>query len=258
MEKVERYYFTKSVSGLHTASREDVIRWNPYYYVEVNENVDFKQYISFSFDKLRHSQGTRPKSDKFLKVVPVIKEIFLSHYNLAVKYIHETEIDEGEFYMQKHSKSWFEVAYFSKSEKQTINIDFRDSIEDLWLMCSCNPGYKNRPNFRKKGIPITIELFKQFLNCTLQFLYDSDSYAVFFEDYLRKFYQLIQDDGRIEGFIISAEKSFENILKQLQARKETLEKRLIESDSDSITDRAKLRGELEGINYAIKTIKVNC
>jgi hypothetical protein len=40
-------------------------------------------------------------------------------------------------------------------------------------------------------------------------------------------------------------------------RKINIEKRLIEVDTDSNIDRVKLRGELDGIEYAIKTMMAN-
>ena len=61
----------------------------------------------------------------------------------------------------------------------------------------------------------------------------------------------------MEDFIISGERSFEAVLTQLQSRKEYLQKRLIENDDDSATDRLKLRGELEGVTYAINVINEN-
>jgi hypothetical protein len=67
-------------------------------------------------------------------------------------------------------------------------------------------------------------------------------------------------DGKekINTFINKTERSFENVLTQLAIRKETLEKRLIENDTDTSLDRAKLRGELDGLQYAIMTITKNC
>jgi hypothetical protein len=38
-------------------------------------------------------------------------------------------------------------------------------------------------------------------------------------------------------------------------RKNSIAKRLIENDDDSATERIKLRGELEGIDYAIQAMK---
>lgn len=59
----------------------------------------------------------------------------------------------------------------------------------------------------------------------------------------------------IEEFLITGEKAFEKIIEQLKERKETLEKRLIENDTDPAQERAKLRGELEGLHYAIIAIQ---
>ena len=79
----------------------------------------------------------------------------------------------------------------------------------------------------------------------------------FFHDYLKNFYKLCEGDTKIEGFIISAEKSFQIISDQLTFRKEYLEKRLIENDADTTLDRMKFRGELEGILYAMNVINAN-
>ena len=249
------YYITYPSSQKHLA---EVVKWNECFTIEVVENVDFKQVIDLSINKLQKNIS-KPVSDKFKKVKPVIKEIFLDHYTLALKFIHETDIDDGEFYLSKKSKSWYVIEYYSKNEKEKrkIEIDFRDSIEDLWLMFRSTPGFNGRPFARKNASPITDVLFKQFLNLTIQFLYDPDSLNTFLNDYIKNFYKLCKGETKIEGFIISAEKSFQMISDQLASRKKYLEKRLIENDKDSALDRIKFRGELEGILYAMKVIIAN-
>lgn len=249
------YYITYPSSQRHLA---EVVKWNESFTIEVVENVDFRQVIDLSINKLQKNIS-KPVSDKFKKVKPVIKEIFLDHYTLALKFIHETDIDDGEFYLSKKSKCWYVIEYYSKNEKEKrkIEIDFRDSIEDLWLMFRCTPGFNGRPFARKNASPITDVLFKQFLNLTIQFFYDPDSLNTFLNDYIKNFYKLCKGETKIEGFIISAEKSFQMISDQLASRKEYLEKRLIENDKDSSLDRIKLRGELEGILYSLKVINSN-
>jgi len=249
------YYITYPSSQRHLP---EVVKWNESFTVEVAENVDFKQVIDLSINKLQKNVS-KPVSDKYKKVKPVIKEIFLDHYTLALKFIHESDIDDGEFYLSKKSKDWYVIEYYSKNEKEKrkIEIDFRDSIEDLWLKFSSTPGFNGRPIARKKASPITEVQFKQFLNLTIQFFYDPDSLTTFLNDYIKNFYSLCQGETKIEGFIISAEKSFQIISDQLTSRKEYLEKRLIENDNDSALDRMKFRGELEGILYAMNVIKAN-
>ena len=249
------YYITYPSSQSHLP---EVLKWNESFTIEVGENVDFRQVIDLSINKLKNNIS-KPVSDTFKKVKPIINEIFLDHYTLALKFIHETEIDEGEFYLSKKSKNWYVIEYYSKNEKEKrkIEIDFRDSIEDLWLMFRFCPGFNGRPLARKKASPITEVQFKQFLNLTIQFLYDPDSLSTFLNDYIKNFYLLCKGETKIEGFVISAEKSFQIILDQLTSRKEYLERRLIENDKDSALDRMKFRGELEGILYAMKVISAN-
>jgi hypothetical protein len=172
MSYESKYYYISEVPVAYSSRRTPRLeKWNCNFSVEVDENVDFQQCITLSIDKLLEKSIPKTKSTKFEKVRPIIKEIFLKHYSLAIKYIAEEEIGEGEFYLYRHSKYWFQIAYFSKDEKhkQNIQIDFRDSIEDLWLTINSSQGHKRRPDFRKNGQPITVDQFKQFLNLLFNF-----------------------------------------------------------------------------------------
>lgn len=259
MSDVDKYHYCRPIDSFMSKRGPYVLRTSRFYQVEVMENVDSWQYISFSYDKLKTGLFAVPKSTKYEKVRPIISEIFFSHYNLALKFIHEALMDDGEFYLLQNSKSWFQIAYYSSNEKekQKIVIDFRDAVEDLWLTLECSHGHSGRPAYRKKALSITADKFKQFLNCSLQFLFEANSYNVYCDDFIRKIYQLVEYDGRIEGFVISAEKSFETIVNQLLLRKSEIESRLIGNDTDSSLDRAKLRGELEGLNYCLKVMQSN-
>lgn len=256
MNSEDRYYYVRYVAP--NRQLPEIIKWNQSYTLVVEEDVDFRQYIELTAYKL---DKTNPKavSGKYIKVKPVIKEIFSTHYSLALKYIHEAGTSEGEFYLIKNSSDWYQAHYYSDNDKEafTIEIDFRDSIEDLWLMFFCKPGLKGRPNARKKAVAITDTLFKQLLNLTIQFLYDPDSVPLFLNDYIKNFKLLCEGETNVESFVISAEKTFQKILQHLETRRESLQRRLVENDQDSTTDRIKLRGELDGIIYAIKTIKTN-
>jgi hypothetical protein len=255
----DKYYYSKDVSDFGRQRPSQVIKWSPVFSVEVEENVDFHQHITLLILKGNQKDSSKPKSDKYTKIRPIIREVFLSHFNLALKFIYETAISDGEFYLYQRSKDWWQVKWFSSNEKEktTIEIDFRDSIEDLWLTFYCIPGHKKRPEFRKNAKPIEIEKFKQFFNLTAQFFNDPDSFTILLQDYIKDFRILCESDREIKGLLISSEKAFEKILQQLEDRKTFIESRLISSDHDSQIDRAKMRGELEGINYAKKVIKMS-
>src|SRR6478609_3601477 len=109
----EKYYYKKPTTEYTARNQPQIIKWHPLYSVEIDEDVDHRQYISFNFDKLEQDDIGKPRSNQFEKVKPIIKEVFINYYSLAIKFIHDTEIDDGEFYLLEHSKSWFEIAYFS-------------------------------------------------------------------------------------------------------------------------------------------------
>jgi hypothetical protein len=190
----------------------------------------------------------------------VLQGIFLDHYRLALKNISRVTIDAGEFYVIKQSNQWFEAFYYSPDEKNkhTIHIDFRDSITDLWLMITSSRGYYRRQFARKDGTPVSIEEFKPILNLTLKFLYDHESYLIYLDSYLKSFYNLVggTETVVVQDFQFTEENAINNILLQLENRKATIEKRLIEEDNDTNIDRVKLRGELEGIVFSINSIKI--
>lgn len=256
-----KYFYISHVQLEYSSNNRqpEIVKWNKTCYVEMYENVEWRPYISFSIVKFKTDSLSKPKSDKYQSVKPIIEELFEDYYNHALRNIHSTKLSESEFYLIENSKNWFQVEYYSEEEKnkRSVSIDFRDSIEDLWLMVGSNHGYRGRQNARKNGKPITREDFLLFLNLTLRFLSDHNSYQVYLDKYLKDFYKLVSGDKMIEIFDLSADKAFKEIIEQLETRKKTIEKRLIENDQDTKEDRLKLRGELEGINYSLKTINIH-
>lgn len=255
----DQYFYIKYQSPFNSRGPFAYLaKWNPMYCLDVYENVDYYQVIHFSIYKLGQKDN-KPTGDKYTKVKSVIKEVFFDHYKLAIKYIHETAIDEGEFYTLRYSKDWTEFQYFSKNEKtkQNIKISFSDKVDEFTLKIECEPGHKYRPKFRREGTAMPAEVFKQLLNLSIQFCYDPDGMATLVEEYIKKYMLIAGGDTKVEGLVISTSKSFEEIFKQLQLRTDYLEKRLKENDEDSSLERAKLRGELEGIGYAVKVINMN-
>jgi hypothetical protein len=236
-----------------------LVKWDDEVTVTVNEYVESSQVIGADLLKLGQKDCYRPKSDKYDKYKPVIKELFLQYYNLAVKCLYEQTMDDGEFYINKRGKYWFEVLYFSKDEKKksSIQISFSDRIDDFSIGVNTGYGHYGRPRARKEGKAITDEQFKLFLNLTIQYLYDCDSLLVHMDDYIRNFLKLCDGEKKIDSLVLSDRKTIETIISQLEARKEYLERRLIENDNDHVNDRVKLRGELEGIAYAMKVVRTS-
>lgn len=227
MNRKDKYYYINRTSfGRNALHTRRLVRWNPNFEVAVDEEVDHYQYINLSINSLNQGDVAKPVSTEYEIVKPVIKETFFDHYILALKYIHETNTDEGEFYSISHSKDWFIIRLYSKDEKnkEQIEIDFRNNVEGLWLSIYATKSHKHRPTSRKNGVAIEPTKFRQFLNLTIQFLRDPDSYLIFLEDYIKGFVLLSEGKDKLESFLNVARKSFENVLSQLTRRKENLEK----------------------------------
>lgn len=256
MDKSSKYlYITQSFSPYTSL----LMKWDVNYYVKVEEDVDSGQRISLYLDKFSEKEIEIPESCEYERVRPILKKVFLDKYDLAIKLLSDYEFLDGEFYLIEINSHFYQIEYFSfhKKVRHNIQIDFRDSISSFMLFINSSRNYGRRPTIRKKGVPITEVQFKQFLNLSLQFSYDPDSYFVFLDSFINNFHKLVNGEEKIEGFIISAEESFNKIIEQLENRKRHIEKRLIEIDNDPLNERIKLRGEIEGIAYAINTVRVN-
>jgi len=254
MEIESKYYFISSKNTSRNFSY--IVKWNRRFYVEIDENVDLLQRIELTIDKFPDSVIEKPKSSKYEKVKPILKESFLDYYKLVIKLITKQLNSDGEFYLLKNGKDWFQVESYMIG-KWNISIDFRDSIASLWLQVNSSSNFSGRPNSRKHGIPITKEKFEIFLRLTLKFLYDPDSYPILLDSFVANFYFLANEDAETENLMFSTDQALKDILAQLELRKRNIEKRLIETDNDNESDRIKLRGEIDGINYAISTMKIS-
>jgi hypothetical protein len=232
-------------------------RWDPFTDVCLDENVEYNPYISVDIDKLKEEKSSYPTSDKFYKVKPILPELFNDYYILFLKTISDTKfLLDDEFYEQVHKEGSYEVQYFAGEGRDhcAVHLKFSNSIKLFHLSLSRSRGYSIRPGWRKHGTPIDKNKFLQCFNLALQFLSDSNSYQIFLEEFIQNFKKIIQGDKTSIGFSISHEQTLSKIIQQLESRKSFIEDRLIKNDNDTQLTRSQLRGELEGILYAIKTV----
>jgi hypothetical protein len=116
---------------------------------------------------------------------------------------------------------------------------------------------RSRATSRKNGLPITPTQFKQILDLTLKYLFDADSLKVQLQNFIKCFKRLTEGEVDFEIFKIDDDQLFNKIIDRLIQRKRTIELRLIENDDDSESDRIRMRGEIDGINYSLETIKTS-
>lgn len=257
MKKESKYYYQKST----IRDWECVIHWRGDYIVELQENVEYEQYIDLSFNKDPKTAFPRPKSSKYEKVRAILKDVYMDYYKLALKLINKNISETGEFYVDKQSKDWYFIYYFSDADstKKSISIDFRNFMDYMYLTIDSGSNFRSRKGARNNGKAITYSKFMQTLRLILKYLYDPDSYDVLQEHFTKNFHLLVQSDEEVEvpDLMFSTDEALKDITKRITKRKQKIERRLIENDDDSELDRVKLRGELDGLNYALKTLKIH-
>lgn len=256
MPNLEKYYYILSEFG---DLRTSLAKWSERVYIDVFENFECVQYIDIQLFKNKDKHN-KPKTQPYQKVRPVLKELFEDHYNGALRYIASKDIEDWEYYIFLKGENSFEVEAYATNEsndKGCIQFNFSTRMDDLSFSVYSSTQLKGRPRARKKGTPITYKQFRQFYNISLQYLSEPESLLIYHEQFTKNFKNLTNGDGKkVELFNVSAEKAFKDIITQLENRRGAIEKRLIENDQDSREIRLKLRGELEGIKYSLKTIKI--
>lgn len=256
---MESQYYYKEEQGINNRVHKDVLKINPNFTLAVDEMVEDSQRVDLFINRLGQKGHKKPKSDKYTRVLPILKENFFDYFNRALKYLNEVAITDGEFLLVTKTVDWFQVFFFSTDPKlkATIIVDFRNSIDDLWLIVEGSTSAKERANARKYGSAIDVQMFKRILALTLKYLYDTDSVEVQLEKFIENFKGLCNGDDTIVPFTDSDKNNNNFIIHQLEKRKEAIETRLIENDQDGPNDRIKLRGELEGIQYALQVIRTS-
>lgn len=253
----DKYYYINSQLGRLGAS---LIKWNERFTIDVIENYERVQYIDVYLLKFK-DKPNKPKSQSYQKVRPVLKELFEDYYNGSLRFLIKNYLDDWEYYVTEKDKKHIKFEAYSTNESHTkgsISLDLRNDIEDFNLSVFASKELKGRHQARKHGTPITFELFKKPFNLTIQYLSDHESLLIYYEQFSDNFYKIVSgNDKEVELFDVSAEKSFKQIISQLEKRKNNIENRLIENDRDSKDKRLQLRGELEGIKYSLKTIEIH-
>ncbi|RKD90042.1 hypothetical protein [Mangrovibacterium diazotrophicum] len=256
MAKQDNYYYISSEMDRYKTS---FFKWNERYSSEVVENYELVQAIDICLIKLGEKLD-KPKNESFRKVKPVLKEIFNDHYAGALSIVAKKVVTDWEFYLTHNKVNWIKVEAYSSLGAQVkgcIQFELVNSGEQLEVSLFSSKQLRGRPMARKKGSPISHELFMQFLNPLLKFLSDHNSILIYYEELCDKFLYLAgKRENSANLFDVSPEKSFDQIISQLMQRKEVIEKRLIENDDDTKDERLHLRGELAGIEYSLRTINI--
>lgn len=259
MPELNKYYFVKSNYGLNR-QREYITKWNERYTIDLHENYEWTPCITVDILKYNEKME-RVKNEKYQKVKPILEELFNDYHNGTLNFLSKWNFRDWEYYITDKKRNWIQIVAYSSedsSDKGSITLSLSDHIEDLHFSISTDKGVSGRRSARNKGIPITHEHFCQFFNISLQYLSDHESMLIHHEQFLDNFRNLSEGkEDEVKIFDYRADEAFNKIINQLEKRKKVIEQRLIENDQDTKEDRLKLRGELDGIKYSLKTINIH-
>jgi hypothetical protein len=204
---------------------------------------------------------TSCKSDEFNIIKPTAKADFYKAYNSCLRNIHQVDLNDGEFYLVKKKQSpALGIAWFSKEEKRRLGllIEFYDDKKDFQLSIDYNiQAGKIAHHFRKAGNTLSPVVFRSFYNGVLNFLHDPENYhtghAILMDQYRAI---TVGEVPEITVFTSSSWDPNNNIaIEKITNRITAIERRLIELDTDTSSERMKMRGELEGLKFALIAIQ---
>ena len=253
----DKFFYEKSKDRPYTnRSWANVIRFNKTLVVNVDENVEYSQSISIDIDKLNTQEFIVPQSESYQIVKPIIKENFYEYYYLALKYITEIDHSEGEFYLCKKYSTDYTITWFNTDDKnrKSIEVTVINSIETFDIRINASKKWKDRPAAHKNGKAISLELYGSLFKSIIRFLYDPENLELNAPEFVTTYINSLKNDTVPVLVPSHIEKSIHTICKTIEIRLDSLEKRLIESDTDTPEERNRIRGEVEGLKFSLKVI----
>lgn len=221
----------------------------------IGENVEAPDF-ELNIVKIDTHKLPRPTGTSYQKCKEISVETYKKHFAYALSNLRNTLWIDAEYYLIDKSSTWFVLAMYTTDPKDrfSIIIDVRNSLEITIIDIHKSSNFTNRTSYRKKAKPISNEIFIACFRETIKFIDDSVSYHLNIESYLSRMQEIIK--GNYDLSNSPSVIDINQVIDQLDTKKKLLEKRLMENDTDSPIDRATLRGEIEGLKYALNVIKV--
>lgn len=236
-----------------------ISKWSPRIWIDVHEIVDHYPYVYIDISKDRSQKWDKPKSSTYQKVKPILCSIFDDYYKLTIQNLIRKKPGEGEFYLISNNTNSTQLLYYWENGTNSthLSIDISDHIDYFSITVYNSIGHKGRAQARKQGTLISQTDFLQYFNLTIRYLSDHESLLILKDAFIKNILDLVNGDKPSWDSQLNFNASYESIINQLEIRVKSVQDRLINNDMDSKDIRAQLRGELDGIKYAIETIKSN-
>jgi hypothetical protein len=203
-----------------------------------------------------------PPSDAETQIKIITKDTFNKYFSKFLQSIHQLDRSSGEFYyLKSYGKVIVGVAWFSENErdKKNILISLDNEKDDFYFTITCTNNWKNIQHFRRAGNTIEIGKYNTFFKVVLKYIHDRENYVVNYFDIISHFKRMLTGDIEEQESkeFGSWQPDNSKIIDAVSNRISAIERRLMEIDSDTLEERIKMRGELEGLQFALNIAKTN-
>jgi hypothetical protein len=198
------------------------------------------------------------KTDEYSIIKRISKDKFCQDYYQLLRCYHELDISSGEFFLIKKKDMATGMVWFSGEpvRRLGLSIDFynADRIISLTIDCCVRFG-KNVRHFRKAGNIIDEDKFHLFLRVLFHYLHDYENLSFNLKPLFGQFEEVVNGGKLTFPSASDWQKDNSVAIEKLTNRILSVEKRLLEIDNDTPEERIRMRGELEGLRFALTTIK---
>ena len=199
-----------------------------------------------------------PKTDEYTIVKATSKEEFEKAYYTFLRAVHQCNTNTGEYYLMKRTNGTLNgMAWYSAEceAKMGLQISFYDEPKDFTLSVEHIKTWQGVQHLRRAGNTTTAKKFQAFFKVVLSFLHDIDNYSENHRSLVQQYKTVVET----EKSLIPIETNWmgDNTIakEKIKSRILIIEKRLMEFDTDTPDDRMKLRGELEGLRFAMHCLE---
>ncbi|HQP56539.1 MAG TPA: hypothetical protein PLN83_10545 [Syntrophorhabdus sp.] len=211
---------------------------------------NYQQYQFIEFHKEEVKRVSLPKNVKTERYQKIPQGIFDDYYARNYWRLQRSFLEEAEYFVEESNGM---LGAFASKGLDFIDIDVRPwEGEPLVKIQTCRKPQNIRYRMNR-GKKVDESVFRQIFNLTLELLYDPEVANREVFNYLEQLRMLCDGDEPVRGILINPEQYFGDVRQKLSSRMHRLEWRLIDEDGP-VEERAAIRGEIKGLQYALRII----
>lgn len=245
---MNRYYISL-LKETYDLNKGSISSYHPNLIVEGSISAS-KPAIEIIFDKLKSKRFEKPVSTNICQVKPILKSEYESCIKRNLELISSPDWDEGEYYVVPHA-DYIELVMYTINRKNQFQISIRidNSYDYGSVEISRSSSFSNKRSYITHGKALEEKQFRRIFKLVYNYILDEGSNHINHHSLDAKIKLILSDEIKLSDSAAPQDVAY---LEQLEIKKERLKARLINNDSDTPLDRATLRGELVGIEYAIQ------